>query len=159
MKKIISVLLAVLMLTGLFAVLALAEDGGYTQVYTVNVAETCADKVVVIPKNGTNYVQAGEDFEFRIEPIGNFRLDSTVVVKAFPATVSWDIFTSADMGEGYGEELIPRVDGYYTVKNIREDTVIAVYNVTKASTSNAKQLLYNLFHFLLDIFKRLFGLY
>lgn len=162
MKKIISVLLAALMLCGAFSAVSFAADDeeiGYTAAYTISIADWNDGEVELIPEEGyTADVQKGNDFRFRLETYNGYNFDKTTVVKVLPAKTYAPDLVLTNLDAGYGVNLTPDENGVYTIDSVDEDLVIVVYNLQKGNLPEVKNFLYDLFHFFLRLFQWFFGL-
>ncbi|MCH5197737.1 MAG: hypothetical protein J1E34_02415 [Oscillospiraceae bacterium] len=164
MKKIISVLLAALLLFSGISVIAIAadsDDSGFKAVYTVRAADNSADKIRIVGVYGRNEVTAGETFYFTIDYLGRYRPDQTTVIKAFPASFPADLVGSY---EDSTEIIIITPDpstGIYAIPNVQEDWCIAAYSLQEDNFSSLKDMLMNLISAIVEFFanlKNLFGL-
>lgn len=174
MKKIISVILACLMLFTAFGCIALAADG-YTAAYTVSLDGGSAERMTIVPvkypveKNEDDslvtldsfYVAEGGDFHFIAVPNGSYRFDQTTCIKAFPESLYVDIIEGNEYkaDSPYGKIIEPDKEGVYTVSGIHEDTVIKVYNLQEDSLSDVKDFLLNFAQFFINLIKWFFGLF
>lgn len=107
MKKIISVMLAMLLAFSSLAVLAAAEGGDYqTHYISYDITE---DTLHIVPVDGySQYVVPGEDFKFTVEVDEGYS-DAFVIVQI--DTV----------------ELNPDVHGVYTIEEVTEDMTIRAF--------------------------------
>lgn len=160
MKKIISVLLAALLLCGVFAVAAFAEDEiGYTAVYTVGISEWNEGQVLLTPAEGYGAeVEKGASYKFTLEAYNGYKFDKTTVVKILPAKSYGPDIVLTNLDAGYGEIITPDEKGVYTIDNVEEDVVVAVYNLQNGNLPEIKDFLYDMFHFFLQLFQWFFGL-
>jgi hypothetical protein len=158
MKKVISVFLAALMLLGAFSVIALADEGeGFIPVYTVRVAPHSADMVniVNVEDPNSNTVNAGRPFYFTVEYKKGYAPDSTVVVKAYPASYPAELVgTDKDVSS---VTLTPDEHGVYCISQVNEDYYVEVLNVTETQFSSLKEMLLNFFNAIINLFKKLFN--
>ena len=159
MKKIISVLLAAIVLLGAFSVIALADEGeGFVPVYTVRVAPNTQGKVAVVNVEDPtkNPVNAGRPFFFTLEYKKGYTPDGTVIVKAYPASYPAELVgTDKDV---VSETLTPDEHGVYCISCVNEDYYVEVLNVTETQFSSLKDMLISFYNALLNLFKRLFNL-
>ena len=162
MKKIISVLLAALMLCGVFSAAAYAEDGeeiGYTAEYTVHIAAWNEGQIILHPVDGDSYeVENGQSFRFTIETYNGYAFDQTTCVKIYPAKSYAPDMVLTNLDAGYGEIITPDEEGVYTIDAVEEDLVVAVFNLQSGNLPEIKNFLYDLFHFFLRLFQWFFGL-
>lgn len=157
MKKVLSVVLAALLLFGTMSVIALAADeGGYTPVYTVRVDPSSEGKIRIVGlENPNNTVPKGKPFYFTIEYLRDYRPDSTVVVKYYPASYPADlIVTPEDSTEITA--ITPDANGVYMIPNVTEDCYVGVFNVTTSQFSSIKEMLLSFFNAIIAFFQRIF---
>ena len=157
MKKLISVVLAaVLMLTCLSAIAFAAEGDGFTHVYTVRVAPASEGAVRVVGvESADNTVVEGRTFYFTIEYERGYAPDVTVQVKCYPASYPGELVgTDKDVASTL---LTPDAYGVYSIPNVREDYYVGVYNVTETQFASLKTMLINLFETIINFFKRMFN--
>ena len=158
MKKIISVLLAAVMLFGMCAVIALADEGeGYVPVYTVRVDSATEGKVAIVNVEdpNSNTVNKGRSFFFTLQYQKGYSPDGTVVVKAYPASYLPDlVVTYEDSTEMITLE--PDANGVYCIPNVQEDYYVRVFNVTETQFSSLKDMLINFFNAIITFFKNIF---
>ena len=115
MKKIISVMLAILLSFSVLAVAAGAE-GGY-QTYHINY-DVQDPTISIVPLEGYNqYVLPGEDFKFVVETAEDYS-DVFIIVMV-------------DM-----VEVEPDVHGIYTIEDIESDTTVKAFLSVKENQSN-----------------------
>lgn len=172
MKKIISVLLAVVMLCGCMTVIAFAADG-YTNSYFVKAPTENAKKYEITPYGDqTTYVKEGDSFRFVITELGSYTMNDTCVVKAAPTDYPVQSIIDADAIEGevlYPEEVtVTEINAkgeevevtyeVYTLNNVTSDMYIYVCNVAQKSVSGVLDFLNGLFNFFVDFIKWFFGL-
>ena len=70
MKKLISVILAVIIAFSCCSLMVFAAEGAnFTNSYFVNVAPACAEKLAITSVSGTNYVVEGGTFQFTAEAV------------------------------------------------------------------------------------------
>lgn len=157
MKKILSVLLAVMMFFSCVGIVAYAaEDDAYTKSYFVAVAPDCAQKLAITSVSGSNYVIEGGTFQFTAESVNGYVFDQTTVLKVANTHYEADVVFGVDSEYGYIIE--PDANGVYTIENVNEDLYIYVANLEKASFADLKDFLLNMFNFFLNWMKWFFGL-
>ena len=157
MKKVLSVVLAALLLFGTMSVIAFAADGGgYTPVYTVRVDSASEGKIRIIGlEDPNNTVPKGKPFYFTIEYLGDYRPDSTVAVKYYPASYLPDlVVTPEDTTEI--TTITPDANGVYMIPNVTEDCYVGVFNVTTSQFSSIKEMLLGFFNAIIAFFQRIF---
>lgn len=183
MKKVLSVILAALMLISVCGVLAYAaDDNAPTRSYTVTLDSDTAQRMSIISVKyplekdedgnyvtASPYVAEGGDFHFIIVPKGSYRFDQTTTVKIFPETFYTDLlngkdYTTAQTPDGSTEYIWdyiyqPDADGVYTISGVTEDQVIKVYNLQEDSLSDIKDFLMNFAKFFRDLITWFFGLF
>ena len=116
MKKILSVVLAMLLAFSVLTVAASAEGGEY-QTYYINY-ELADDTIKIVPVEGYNqYVLPGEDFKFRVETEEGYS-DVFVIVQL-------------DMAE-----IEPDVHGIYTIENVTSDHTVKAFLSVEENQSN-----------------------
>ena len=116
MKKILSVVLAMLLAFSALSVAASAAGGDY-QTYYINY-ELADDTIKIVPVEGYNqYVLPGEDFKFRVETEEGYS-DVFVIVQL-------------DM-----VEIEPDVHGVYTIENIDRDHTVKAFLSIEENQSN-----------------------
>lgn len=141
MKKIISVLLAVLLSFSVLAVAAGAEGGNYQTFYiTYDVQDPT---ISIVPLEGYNqYVLPGEDFKFVVETSENY---SDVFIIVMVDTV----------------EVEPDVHGIYTIEDIDKDVTVKAFLSVKENQSNIFSslivLVRNITEWFMDIINSLFS--
>lgn len=156
MKKLISVVLAVLCaLSCLTLVGFAAEDGNFTDSYLVTVAPACQEKLAITSVSGTNYVIEGGTFRFTAEAVNGHVFDQTTVLKVANTHYEADVVLGVESEYGYIIE--PDKDGVYTIENVEEDLYIYVANLEKASFADLKDFLMNMMNFFLNLMKWFFG--
>lgn len=140
MKKIISVLLAVLLSFSVLAVAAGAEGGNF-QTYYINY-DVQDPTISIVPLEGYNqYVLPGEDFKFVVETSENY---SDVFIIVMVDTV----------------EVEPDVHGIYTIEDIDKDVTVKAFLSVKENQSNIFAslivLVRNITEWFMDIINSLF---
>ena len=156
MKKLISVVLAAILLLASVSVIAFAADGdGFLPVYTVRVAPGSEGKIRVVGiENPNNTVVEGKTFYFTIEYEKGYSPDATVQVKYYPASYPGELVgTEKDVS---ATVITPDSYGVYSIPNVTEDYYVGVYNATETQFSSLKTMLINLFEAVMNLFKRLF---
>ena len=157
-KKVISVLLAAMLLLGAFSVIALADEGeGFVPVYTVRVAPGTQGKVNIVNVEDptTNTVNKGRPFFFTLKYLKGYSPDGTVIVKAYPASFPAELVgTDKDVAS---VTLTPDEHGVYCIPNVTEDYYVEVLNVTETQFSSLKDMLLSFFQAFLNLFKKLFN--
>lgn len=159
MKKLLSVLLAALLLMTTVSVIAFAEDNsGYTQVYTVRVQEKYQKMIALEPADGDeNTVAKGGDFRFGVKYLGNYRPDSSTVIKAYPASFPYDLYYQ-DNDTTDIVTLTPDEYGIYTIPDVQEDWYVVVFSLQEGQISSLKDMLFKFLQTFLNFFKKLFNL-
>lgn len=157
MKKLLSVLLAVVCLFSCLSLVAFAaDDDAYTNSYFVSVAPDCQDKLAITSVSGSNYVIEGGTFKFTAEAVNGHVFDQTTVLKVANTHYEADVVLGVD--SEYGYIISPDADGVYTIENVTEDLYIYVANLEKASFADLKDFLLNMFNFFLNWMKWFFGI-
>ena len=141
MKKVISVILAVLLSFSVLAVAAGAEGGNF-QTYYINY-DVQDPTISIVPLEGYNqYVLPGEDFKFVVETSENYS-DVFIIVMV-------------DM-----VEIEPDVHGIYTIEDIEKDTTVKAFLSVKENQSNIFTslivLVRNITEWFMDIINSLFS--
>lgn len=156
MKKLISVILAVIIAFSCCSLMVFAAEGdNFTNSYFVNVAPACAEKLAITSVSGTNYVIEGGTFQFTAEAINGHAFDQTTVLKVANTHYEADVVLGVESEYGYIIE--PDKDGVYTIENVREDLYIYAANLEKESFSTLKDFLFNMMKFFRDLMKWFFG--
>lgn len=156
MKKIISVLLAVLVALSCLSVIGFAADeDGFKEVVSVVAAPESAGKIAVTGTSGTNYVNKGESFSFTVETVGDYVFDQTTVLKVANTHYAADLVLKGEREYGYIIE--PDADGIYTIENVEEDLYIYACNLETESFAGLKDFLLNMMNFFLNLMKWFFG--
>ncbi len=156
MKKIISIVLAVIMTLSCLAVVAFATEGGsFTKSYSVTVAPDCQEKLAITSLSGVNYVIEGGTFKFTVEAVNGYVFDQTTVIKIANTDYYSDVMTNTE--NDYGYILEPDSDGVYTIENVTEDMHVYVANLDKSSFAGLKDFLMNMMNFFLNLMKWFFG--
>lgn len=155
MKKLISVVLAVIIAFSCLSVAALAADKGFTKSYFVNVAPDCAEKIEITSLSGTNYVIEGGSFQFTVAAINSYVFDQTTVIKVANTHYEADVVLGVE--SEYGYTLTPDKNGVYTIEEVNEDLYIYVANLEQSSFAGLKDFLLNMFNFFRDLMKWFFG--
>ena len=140
MKKVISVILAVLLSFSVLAVAAGAEGGNF-QTYYINY-DVQDPTISIVPLEGYNqYVLPGEDFKFVVETTENYS-DVFIIVMV-------------DM-----VEIEPDIHGIYTIEDIEKDTTVKAFLSVKENQSNIFTslivLVRNITEWFMDIINSLF---
>lgn len=139
MKKVISVLLAVILSFSALAV-AVAAEGAYQTYYmTFDVNE---ENITIAPLEGYNqYVLPGEDFKFTVEATEG-RSDVLVIVQVDNANIE------------------PDIHGVYTIEDVTSDHTIRAFFSLEENQSNIFAsliiMLRQMFQMLVDMFNGLF---
>ncbi len=115
MKKIVSVLLAVILTFSALAV-SVAAASEYQTYYVENI--TTEETITIVPANGYDwYVMPGEDFKFYIEVEDGYE-DTFVIVEIDTVVVE------------------PDVHGIYTISEIEKDVTVKAYLSVDEQQSN-----------------------
>ena len=141
MKKVISVMLAILLSFSVLAFAAGAEGGNY-QTYHINY-DVQDPTISIVPLEGYNqYVLPGGDFKFVVETAENYS-DVFIIVMV-------------DM-----VEIEPDVHGIYTIEDIESDITVKAFLSVKENQSNIFSslivLVRNITEWFMDIFNSLFS--
>ena len=155
MKKLISLVLAVIIAFSCLSLTVSAADEGYTKTYVVNVAPDCAQKLELISTSGSHYVVAGESFSFTVEAINGYVFDQTTVLKVANTHYEADVVLGVE--SEYGYVITPDKNGVYTIEEVNEDLYIYVANLEQSSFADLKDFLLNMFNFFRDLMKWFFG--
>ena len=155
MKKLISLVLAVIIAFSCLSLTVSAADEGYTKTYVVNVAPACAEKLELVSTSGSHYVVAGESFSFRVEAINGYVFDQTTVIKVANTHYEADVVLGVE--SEYGYVITPDKNGVYTIEEVNEDLYIYVANLEQSSFADLKDFLLNMFNFFRDLMKWFFG--
>lgn len=156
MKKLISVMLAVIIALSCCSLMAFAADGdNFTNSYLVSVAPACAEKLAIESVSGSNYVVEGGTFQFTAEAINGHMFDQTTVLKVANTHYEADVILGVESEYGYIIE--PDAKGVYTIENVEEDLYIYVANLEKESFADLKDFLMNMMNFFLNLMKWFFG--
>ena len=156
MKKLISVVLAVIIALSCCSLMAFAAEGdNFTNSYFVSVAPACEEKLAITSVSGTNYVIEGGTFQFTAEAINGHVFDQTTVLKVANTHYEADVVLGVESEYGYIIE--PDAEGVYTIENVQEDLYIYVANLEKASFADLKDFLMNMMNFFLNLMKWFFG--
>ncbi len=139
MKKVISVLLAVILSFSALAV-AVAAEGAY-QTYYMSY-EVNEENIKIIPLEGyTQYVLPGEDFKFTVEATEN-RSDVFVLVHVDNVNLE------------------PDIHGVYTIEDVTSDHTIKAFFSLEENQSNIFAsliiMLRQMFQMIVDMFNQLF---
>ena len=153
MKKVISVLLALVILAVPMAVCAAAAD------------DDTPDKVCCITPPGESYmftlepvegyeyyVKEGDDFQFTVKPKEGYSLEFAVVY-----------YYATNVVEGVADDdilqtpLEPDGDGVYTIDRVTTDLTIVVSQVTEARQANLFANIRQILHLIFAVIARLFG--
>lgn len=139
MKKVISVLLAVILSFSALAV-AVAAEGAY-QTYYMSY-EVNEENIRIIPLEGyTQYVLPGEDFKFTVEATEN-RSDVFVLVHVDNVNLE------------------PDIHGVYTIEDVTSDHTIKAFFSLEENQSNIFAsliiMLRQMFQMIVDMFNQLF---
>lgn len=136
MKKIVSVLLAVVLAFSALAISVAAEGGEY-QTYYVNF--DAADFIQIVPTKGYDqYVTPGDDFKFYIEVSQNYS-DTFVIVEIN------SIVTEPDS------------HGIYTISDVQSDCEVRAYFALEEEQSNLFASLIVFVHQILEWFVNIFN--
>ena len=141
MKKVISVILAVLLSFSVLAFAAGAEGGNYQ---TYHIVYGVQDPTIsIVPLEGYDcYVLPGEDFKFVVETAENYS-DVFIIVMV-------------DM-----VEIEPDVHGIYTIEDIESDTTVKAFLSVQENQSNIFTslivLVRNITEWFMDIINSLFS--
>lgn len=143
MKKIISVLLAMILAFSVFAVCAYAIDSEY-QTYYIDFDISDEKNIQIVPLEGyTRYVLPGEDFKFTIETSDNYS-DTFIIVQLDMANIE------------------PDIHGVYTISDINSDHMVKVFFSLEEEQSNmfASLIVFvrSLFQMIIDMFNSLFSI-
>ena len=155
MKKLISLVLAVIIAFSCLSLTVSAADEGYTKTYVVNVAPDCAQKLELTSTSGSHYVVAGESFSFTVEAINGYVFDQTTVLKVANTHYEADVVLGVE--SEYGYVITPDKNGVYTIEEVNEDLYIYVANLEQSSFADLKDFLLNMFNFFRDLMKWFFG--
>ena len=157
MKKLTSVLLAVIIAFSCLAVIAFAadEEAGFSDVFAVNVAPESSAKLEITSLSGSNYVRKGESFSFTAKAIGDYVFDQTTVLKVANTHYAADLVLNGT--REYGYILEPDANGVYTVENVQEELYIYACNLETSTFAGLKDFLLGMFNFFLDMMKWFFG--
>lgn len=141
MKKVISVILAVLLSFSVLAFAAGAEGGNY-QTYYISY-EIQDETISIVPLEGYNqYVLPGDDFKFVVETAENYS-DVFIIVMV-------------DM-----VEIEPDVHGIYTIEDIDSDHTVKAFLSVQENQSNIFSslivLVRNITEWFMDIINSLFS--
>ncbi|MBQ6165138.1 MAG: hypothetical protein IJK23_11745 [Clostridia bacterium] len=153
MKKVISILLALVLLAVPLAVYAAAED------------DDTPDKVCCITPPGESYmftlepvegyeyyVKEGDDFQFTVKAKEGYSLEFAVVY-----------YYATNVLEGVADDdilqtpLEPDADGVYTIDRVTTDLTIVVSQVTEARQASLFANIRYIIHLILAVLGRLFG--
>ncbi len=139
MKKVISVLLAVILAFSALSVAVFAQGDNQTYYITYEVNE---ENIQIVPVDGYNqYVRPGDDFKFRVK-VTDGRSDVLVIVQVDMVTIE------------------PDVHGIYTIEEIYEEhTVKAFFSLEEGQANIFASLivmLRQLFQQLVDMLDALF---
>ncbi|MBR5427431.1 MAG: hypothetical protein IK118_03715 [Clostridia bacterium] len=153
MKKVISILLALVLLAVPLAVCAAAED------------DDTPDKVCCITPPGESYmftlepvegyeyyVKEGDDFQFTVKAKEGYSLEFAVVY-----------YYATNVLEGVADDdilqtpLEPDADGVYTIDRVTTDLTIVVSQVTEARQASLFANIRYIIHLILAVLGRLFG--
>ncbi len=156
MKKLISVVLAVIIALSCCSLMVFAAEGdSFTNSYFVSVAPACEEKLAITSVSGSNYVVEGGTFQFTAEAVNGHVFDQTTVLKVANTHYEADVVLGVESEYGYIVE--PDAEGVYTIENVQEDLYIYVANLEKTSFSSLKDFLLNMFQFFRDLMKWFFG--
>lgn len=156
MKKLISVILAVIIAFSCCSLMVFAAEGdSFTNSYFVAVAPACEEKLAITSVSGTNYVVEGGTFSFTAEAVNGHAFDQTTVLKVANTHYEADVVLGVESEYGYIIE--PDKDGVYTIENVQEDLYIYVANLEKESFATLKDFLMDMFNFFLNLMKWFFG--
>lgn len=136
MKKIVSVILAVVLAFSALAISVAAEGGEY-QTYYVNL--DAADFIQIVPAQGYDqYVNPGDDFKFYIEVSPNYS-DTFVIVEINSIVTE------------------PDVHGVYTISDVQADCEVRAYFALEEGQSNLFSSLIVFVHQILEWFMNIFN--
>ena len=156
MKKLVSVILAVIIALSCCSLIGFAAEGdSYTKSYFVIVAPDCQEKLEITSLSGSEYVIEGGTFQFTAEAVNGHVFDQTTVLKVANTHYEMDVVLGVDSEYGYIIE--PDADGVYTIENVQEDLYIYVANLEKESFASLKDFLFNMMNFFLNLMKWFFG--
>ena len=156
MKKLISVVLAVIIALSCCSLIVFAAEGdNFTNSYFVSVAPACEEKLAITSVSGTNYVVEGGTFQFTAEAVNGHAFDQTTVLKVANTHYEADVVLGVESEYGYIIE--PDKDGVYTIENVSEDLYIYVANLEKESFATLKDFLMDMMNFFLNLMKWFFG--
>ncbi len=156
MKKLTSIVLAVIIALSCFSLVGFAADeSNFTEAFFVNVAPECQEKLAITSVSGTNYVTKGETFQFTAEAVNDYVFDQTTVLKVANTHYAADLVLKGEIEYGYIIE--PDANGVYTIENVEEDLYIYVCNLEEESFASLKDFLLNMFNFFLNLMKWFFG--
>lgn len=141
MKKVISVLLAMILAFSAIAVCASAAENELQTFYIDY--EVDDSKIQIVPVEGySQYVLAGGEFKFTIETVGNYS-DTFVIVQLDYANIE------------------PDIHGIYTISDIQSDHVVkAFFSLEEEQTNMFASLIVfvrSLFEMFIDMLNSLFS--
>ncbi|MBQ6019137.1 MAG: hypothetical protein IJL26_03060 [Clostridia bacterium] len=154
MKKVISVLLALVMIAVPMSVFAAAEGGDDTPDKVCRITPPAESYMFTLePVEGYEYyVREGDDFQFTVKPKDGYSLEFAVVY-----------YFATDILEGVaGDEILqtpvePDEDGVYTIDRVTTDITIVVSQVTEARQANLFSNIRYLLHLIFAVLGKLFG--
>ena len=136
MKKIVSVLLAVILAFSALAVSVAAAGGDY-QTYYMEFVEKDSN-VTIVPADGYDqYVLPGDDFKFYVEVADGYS-DTFVIVEVDTVVIE------------------PDVHGVYTISDVDADKQISAYLSLEEEQSNLFASLIILVHEIMEWFQNIF---
>ena len=143
MKKVISVLLAMILAFSALAVCVSAVDSEY-QTYHITFDIADEENIKVVPVKGYNeYVLAGEEFKFVIETSEDYS-DTFIIVQVDLADIE------------------PDAHGVYTISDIHADHTVKIFFSLEEEQSNmfASLIVFvrSLFQMFIDMFTSLFSI-
>ena len=158
MKKLISVLLAVIIAFSCCVIaVSAADDSGYDKAYFVTVAEAHREKLRIIPLSGQYYVIAGGTFQFTVEPLNDYVFDRTTGIRVATTHYESDMINGAD--SEYGYILEPDANGVYTITEVNEDLYIYPVNLETSLFAGLKHFLFGMFDFFFEALKGFLDLF
>lgn len=142
MKKIISVILAMILTFSAFAVCAYAIDSEY-QTYYIDYEISDEKNIQIVPLAGyERYVLPGEDFKFTVETSDSYS-DTFIIVQLDLANIE------------------PDIHGVYTISDINSDHTVKVFFSMEEEQSNMFAsiivLVRSLFQMFIDMINSLFS--
>ena len=154
MKKIISVVLAVLTVLSCLSVIGYAKTDIVVPC-CVNVSDDCKDIIVVESLSGENYVIPGESYKFTVSAINGYVLGKTTVIKVANVNLPVDVIMGKETEFAY--IITPDRDGVYTIENVQEDLYVYAANIQTETLSTVMDFVYGILKFFKDILQWFFG--